>query len=534
MKSNFISSNPKRIENFAEFLNHADFSFVNSLHADPLARKDGNDHIAREVHSGHYVPVKPKAIKSPQYVSHSNELFSELGLSNKLIEDKKFKKLFTGDFNYKDQTKLHLGWSTGYALSIYGREYIQQCPFGTGNGYGDGRAISVFEGIFNGNRWEMQLKGSGPTPYCRGGDGRAVLRSSVREFLAQEFMNALGIPTSRSLVLYVSLTETVSRPWYSKDSNFYEPDILEDNPVAISTRVAPSFLRVGQLELFSRRVRNNSKKDSYKELEMIVKHIIHRNYMDDIDMEFSFKEQIITLARIYRERLTSLVANWIRVGYCQGNFNSDNCALGGFTLDYGPFGFLELFDPSFQPWTGGGKHFSFFNQTAAAAANYKMFCESLKPLLENDHMNLEIIDHLINDFTKVIENKINLMWNDKLGLKYYDDKLVKDLLNLLTISRLDYTSFFRKLSNIDFSSSFLKNISYGSVSDPLIEKWNYWLNEWNKSTKIHNDFNENSKRMNTFNPKYTWREWLIVPAYEKAKNGDFSLIRELQNVLNNP
>ena len=151
-----------------------------------------------------------------------------------------------------------VGWATGYALSIYGTEYTQQCPFGTGNGYGDGRAISVFEGLFNGKRMEMQLKGGGPTPYCRGADGRAVLRSSVREFLAQEFMDALGIPTSRSFTLYVSKSEIVRRPWYSKGSKYFEPDIMVDNQAAITTRVAPSFLRVGQIELFARRVRNNA------------------------------------------------------------------------------------------------------------------------------------------------------------------------------------------------------------------------------------------------------------------------------------
>ena len=101
----------------------------------------------------------------------------------------------------------NFGWATGYALSIYGREYNHQCPFKTGNGYGDGRAISVFEGIFRNKRFEMQLKGSGPTPYCRGGDGRAVLRSSIREFLAQELMHSFGIPTTRSLTLYLSKTE---------------------------------------------------------------------------------------------------------------------------------------------------------------------------------------------------------------------------------------------------------------------------------------------------------------------------------------
>ena len=150
--------------------------------------------------------------------------------------------------------------------------------FGTGDGYGDGRAISVFEGLFNGKRMEMQLKGGGPTPYCRGADGRAVLRSSVREFLAQELMHALGIPTSRSLTLYVSGTEIVRRPWYTKGSKYFEPDIMVDNHAAITTRVAPSFLRVGQLELFARRVRSNSHYEAFNELKIIVQHLIAVSY----------------------------------------------------------------------------------------------------------------------------------------------------------------------------------------------------------------------------------------------------------------
>ena len=120
----------------------------------------------------------------------------------------------------------------------------------------------------------MQLKGGGPTPYCRGADGRAVLRSSVREFLAQDYMQSLGVPTSRSLTLYASRSETVRRPWYTKDSNSINPDILVETPAAISTRVAPSFLRVGQIELFARRVRNNEHQDAVKDLGMIVKHLI--------------------------------------------------------------------------------------------------------------------------------------------------------------------------------------------------------------------------------------------------------------------
>ena len=206
----------KLTENFSEFSQLSDYSFMNSLKADPQSTKDGNDHKPRSVYSGHYVPVVPTAIPEPEYISHSNKLFKELRLSSDLTKDQNFCRFFSGDISVAKYPMSPVGWATGYALSIYGTEYTQQCPFGTGNGYGDGRAISVFEGLFNGKRMEMQLKGGGPTPYCRGADGRAVLRSSVREFLAQELMDALGIPTSRSLTLYVSRSEIVRRPWYSK------------------------------------------------------------------------------------------------------------------------------------------------------------------------------------------------------------------------------------------------------------------------------------------------------------------------------
>ena len=167
-------------------------------------------------------------------------------------------------------------------------------------------------------------------------------------------MHSLGVPTTRSLTLFVSERDMVKRPWYQKDSESFDPEIMVDNYIAIATRVAPSFLRIGQIELYARRVKNKSHHESFKELKMIVEHLINRNYKDQIINNKPFSMQVIELAYLYRKRLTSLVANWIRVGYCQGNFNSDNCALGVYTLDYGPFGFCELFDPLFQPWTGGG------------------------------------------------------------------------------------------------------------------------------------------------------------------------------------
>ena len=522
------------IDNFNDFLNQADFSLIKTLHADPQSTVDGNDHSPRQVYSGHYVPVTPIALTSPKYITHSGQFFKELGLGDKLIEDENFTQFFSGNHKVKTKDLNNFGWATGYALSIYGTEYNSQCPFRTGNGYGDGRAISIFEGVFKGQRWEMQLKGSGPTPYCRGGDGRAVLRSSIREFLAQELMHSLGVPTTRSLTLFVSEKDMVKRPWYQKDSESFDPEIMVDNYIAIATRVAPSFLRIGQIELFARRVKNKSHDESFQELKMIVEHLINRNYKDEIFNNKPFSEQVIELAYLYRKRLTSLVANWIRVGYCQGNFNSDNCALGGYTLDYGPFGFCELFDPQFQPWTGGGEHFSFFNQPLAAELNFKMFCSSLKLLVEKDKSSSNKLVEIMHGFTKCMDEEIQIMWSKKLGIKIYDENLIKNLFNLMITTQVDYTKFFRNLSNIPNNVNDLKDSFYKPSTNELESSWNIWLKSWKSCLDKSFELKDISNSMLQINPKYTWREWLVVSAYEKAEKGDYSELKDLQNLFKDP
>ncbi len=521
-------------QTFADFSQRADYSLMNSLKGDPQSTIDGNDHQPRQVFSGHYVPVTPTPIPAPEYIAHSKTLFNELGLSNELVFDEQFRNLFSGDISVAREPMRPVGWATGYALSIYGTEYIQQCPFGTGNGYGDGRAISIFEGLFNGKRWEMQLKGGGPTPYCRGADGRAVLRSSIREFLVQDFMHALGVPTSRSLTLYVSKSETVRRPWYSENSKSVDPDILVDNPTAITTRVAPSFLRVGQIELFARRARSNSYPGALDELHMIVKHLIERNYKDVINSRLPFTEQLVELAYFFRDRLTSLVANWIRIGYCQGNFNSDNCAAGGFTLDYGPFGFCELFDTRFQPWTGGGHHFSFFNQPNAAEANYQMFWGSIRPLVIDNTDALARLDQIRDGFAESMTRKIESMWAKKLGLINHEETLVNELLQLMDRSKVDYTMFFRKLSHIPEQLTTLKESFYRPSSEQLDVQWGKWLQEWRGRIKDSGNLTIKSAEMKRINPKYTWREWVVNQAYKNAEEGNYILIKELQSLFSNP
>lgn len=302
----------------------ADYSLMETLNPDPDATDDGVDHDPRQVFSGHYVPVKPTPIETPHYITHSTILFKELGLKDTLATSEDFMRMFSGDTSALPSPLRGHGWACGYALSIYGSEYYEQCPFRTGNGYGDGRAVSILEAVMNRRRWEMQLKGGGRTPYCRGADGRAVLRSSVREFLAQEHMHALGVPTSRSLTLYASQTETVARPWFTNGSYSKDPEVMIEEPVAITTRVAPSFIRVGQVELFGRRARKREHPKAMQELQMMVEHLIEREYGDGIDPALPLHEKVLSLAKAYRSRLASLVANWIRVGYCQGNFNSDN------------------------------------------------------------------------------------------------------------------------------------------------------------------------------------------------------------------
>lgn len=523
-----------------------DYSLMNTLSPDPAATKSGVDHYPRQVFTGHYVPVNPTPIKDPVYVVHSKNFFSELGLDDSLAKTQDFIRMFSGDLSEVPSPMSKVGWATGYALSIYGTEYYQQCPFKTGNGYGDGRAISILEVKIKGQRWEMQLKGGGRTPYCRGADGRAVLRSSVREFLAQEHMKSLGIPTSRSLSLFTSKTEKVKRPWFTEGSHSKDPEVMIDEFVAITTRVAHSFLRVGQLELFGRRASKKEHPDALKELSAIVQHLIDREYKDVIDENLPFDEKVILLASEFRSRLTSLVANWIRVGYCQGNFNSDNCAAGGFTLDYGPFGFMDMFNPKFQPWTGGGDHFAYFNQAQAAQRNFQMFCLALRPILESNENALRKLEEIENGFYLESQEKIERMWAIKLGLSAFNAALFKELVMLMMQTHVDYTIFFRELSSVPLDITPLIKSFYNesNTDEKILISWSQWLDKW--KSLIHNsnpvDLNATSSQsceklsgqMKLVNPKYTLREWFLVPAYQQASNGDYTLIRELQEVMTNP
>ena len=533
------------VETLDELAKLADYSLMDTLNCDPDAKANGVDYLPRQVFTGHYVPVKPTPIEDPEYITHSKDFFHELGFADSMATSADFTRMFSGDISGVPEPMRNIGWASGYALSIYGSEYIQQCPFLTGNGYGDGRAVSVFEAVIKNKRWEMQLKGGGRTPYCRGADGRAVLRSSIREFLAQEHMHSLGVPSSRSLSLYVSKTEEVRRPWYSEGSRSKDPDMLVSEAIAISTRVAPSFIRVGQLELFGRRARNNEHPEAMQELEKIVLHVIGREYDDVINKQLSTPEKLLLLANEFRSRLTSLIANWIRVGFCQGNFNSDNCAVGGFTLDYGPYGFCDEFNPHFQSWTGGGHHFSFLNQPMAAQRNFQMFCKALLPLMASHQNHMQQLDDIQAGFSKVMQIQMQKMWAAKLGLSTFHAELFNELEILMTQTPVDYTIFFRELSNVPdnigpLKKSFYKNTKHTMADlEEIEQRLSQWLKKWTSligsvdidAPRSHKQISDQMKQVN---PKYILREWFVVPAYQQAATGDYTLVRELQDVMTQP
>jgi len=322
-----------------------------------------------------------------------------------------------------------------------------------------------------------------------------------------------------------------------------DPDVLVSEAVAISTRVAPSFIRVGQLELFSRRARKNEHPKAMEELEMIVLHLIDREYANVIDKKLNTAEKVVLLAREFRGRLTSLVANWIRVGYCQGNFNSDNCAVGGFTLDYGPFGFCDEFNPQYQPWSGGGNHFSFLNQPEAAERNFDTFCKALQPLLKSHQSYLQQLDEIRNGFSKVMQTQMEKMWTAKLGLSTFDAALFNELVTLMVQTPVDYTIFFRELSMVPDDIVPLKKSFYESpTSEGMDKRWSEWLIKWkllsdsstNVNTIAPHSCKELSKQMKLVNPKYSLREWFVMPAYQQATERNYSLVRELQDIITQP
>lgn len=426
-------------------------------------------------------------------------------------------------------------------------------------------------------RWELQLKGGGTTPFCRGADGRAVLRSSVREFLASEAMHKLGIHTTRTLSLVVSGSELIRRPWYSKNAGWKkDPDAIIQDRSAITCRVATSFMRVGHIQLYERRVKRSHDEEEMSrrmsELELIVEHCIFREF-PEINKKYSvegtrdpgllrsfcpthifsgtLQDRVVDMLSSSSRKIAKLTADWLRVGFCQGNFNSDNCLVSGRTMDYGPFGWIEKFSPLWCMWVGGAPHFGFLNQPEAGARNFGSLVKAVLPLLDVEHEKnareiLKAHEH-VTDFV------VKDMWRQKLGLiewcKAADD-IVMQLITLMEDTAVDYTIFWRQLACVverlmnkeldvvtdENMVGLLKDMFYDAPRPRnYITSWANWLREWFKlihlSTQPPIDV---ANAMRRVSPKYVPREWMLVQAYTAASREDYSVLFELQQLFDSP
>jgi uncharacterized protein YdiU (UPF0061 family) len=559
-----------------------------------LPDDDGNK-TKRPVFNGHWVPVKPTPLKDPELILLSKDVaFDVLNLTKEQVESDDFVQWVSGNLVLEES------WATPYALSIMGTRYTSNCPFKTGDGYGDGRAVSIAE--FNGH--ELQLKGGGTTPFHRGADGRAVLRSSIREFLASEAMHYMGVKTTRALSLIQSKKDTVNRPWYSDDAVLQipsmddarlakytvekrkeiidqlrntqkaDPNIMISEPCAITCRVAKSFVRIGHLDLFARRaekasmesfddtkLRFNRSTREWKELEQLIWHACKREFKEEAYDPFIEKNDLAGAVNVLLERsaenIALMVANWIRVGFAQGNFNADNCLVGGETMDYGPFGWMEEYAPLFAKWTGSGEHFGFMNQPSAGFVNYQVLVESVVPVIaaargleEPGPVETEYIEKAQSTF----EDAVSGVVNQKLGLPKDADvgaDLWTTCKDLLPKSRTDWTLFWRQLTYVMRDFPDLDSTEYDEMtkvlegegdSSPFYEpltpesrsEWIAWIKEWREILKASQVSGDIFESMRTTNPKYVLREWILVDAYTTAANDDFTILHELHELIQRP
>jgi uncharacterized protein YdiU (UPF0061 family) len=378
---------------------------------------------------------------------------------------------------------------------------------------GDGRAITLGEVDTGEEIFELQLKGSGVTPYSRFADGKAVLRSSIREFLCSEAMHHLCVPTTRALSL-VTTGEDVVR------------DILYDGrpaaePGAIICRVAPSFIRFGSFQI-------HSMSGDLGTLRSLVDYTVKHHFPD---YNIQTDDGIIEWLKRIADETALMIAHWMRIGFVHGVMNTDNMSIHGLTIDYGPYGWLEDFNPDWTPNTtdSGRKRYKFGNQAQIGGWNYARLLESIAPLLEQPNKLHKALDY----YYETYQNYNNEMWAEKLGLDEFnsgDDKLITELTALLQSVETDMTIFFRLLSSIKEPEISHLNYAFYSGENIPEQEWNVWLNKWWSRVKQNPD----QEKMKLANPKYVLRNWMAQLAIDAAEGGDYSVAIELYELLRNP
>ena len=374
---------------------------------------------------------------------------------------------------------------------------------------GDGRAISIGEGKNQtGDYHEFQLKGSGLTAFSRRGDGKAVLRSSIREFLCSEAMHALGVPTTRALSLHLTGQKVVRDMFY--DGN----PIME--PGAIICRVAPSFIRFGSFQIHTSR-------GDFETLESLVDYTISEHF-SHIKNE---KNRISMWLDEIIDTTIEMVIDWMRVGFVHGVMNTDNMSIHGLTIDYGPYGWIEDFDPNWTPNTTDAStlRYRFGHQPRIALWNIARLLEAISPLVGDRSM----LQEKIKDAQEKMALSHEKMWINKLGLKQYDEELVLELVELMYQDKVDMTMFFRLLSSLSKPELHQLEPAFYDIHASNHLDWNIWLKKY-----LGHTYDENRAKMNLINPKYVLRNWMAQLAIDDAEKEDYAKLELMTNLLKDP
>ena len=372
---------------------------------------------------------------------------------------------------------------------------------------GDGRAILLGDIDGPEGRMELQLKGAGMTPYSRMGDGRAVLRSSIREFLCSEAMAALGIPTTRALMVTGS-NKSVIR------------ETMET--AAVVTRMAPSFVRFGSFEHWRYR-------DKPEELRTLADYVIKSFYPD---LAGAPNRYLALLEEVTR-RTARMIAHWQSVGFMHGVMNTDNMSILGLTLDYGPFGFMEAFDVDhICNHTDQGGRYSYANQVPVGHWNCYALANALLPLIEDQEAAQAALDVYVDAYGE----KFDQLLHAKLGLKSTqenDRALADDMFKLMQANHVDFTLFFRRLGDLRLEEP----EADAPLRDLFLDRpaFDAWAAEYRARLRQEDSVDAGRRlAMHAVNPKYVLRNYLAQVAIEKAQNGDFDEVRRLLGVLERP